>query len=702
MESDEEEENRLRSAALQNANAILQARRRAERELLEAKEALERKTEELARSLAMMRATLESTTDGILVTNAAGEVTSFNQKFVEMWRVPPERMDLKEHRPILELTSAQFADGLAFRSRIEEIYATSPTESYDVLELMDGRTIERFSKTQWIEGRNGGRVWSFRDITERKVAERELRVQSEWFSVTLGSIGDAVITVNTENCITFINPVAEALTGWGASEAIGKPVVEVMRIVDEGTRKPVGNPIHRALTEGVVLGLGNHTILIRRDGSERPIEDSAAPIKNPNGTIIGAVMVFHDVTERREKELALQRSYKAEQEARAVAERANQAKDHFLAALSHELRTPLTPVLAILSSLREEGAIPEPLIEDLDTVRRNVELEARLIDDLLDLTRIARGKLHLRAEPVSSSRIIEDAINTCLLDIKAKRLILERDLAEPPPTLSVDGARVTQILWNLLKNSIKFTPSGGKITVRTRVVPGIRFVIEVEDTGIGIEPGKEEQVFQAFEQGAGVTRQFGGLGLGLAISRAIAEAHHGTLTGASKGKDNGSIFSFTLPHAKVADAPVVAPAPNTPLPAKPSSAPAISILQRPLRILLVEDHADTAAILSRLLRRMGHDVMHAESIAGALEIADRETALGRIDLLISDLGLPDGSGQDLMRELSAKYPMKGIALSGYGMDSDLEQSSAAGFTHHLIKPIDIARLRSVIEELMRS
>ncbi len=706
METEDDEVKRMRSVALQNATAILLARQRAERELLEAKDALERKTEELALSLAMVRATLESTTDAVFVTNAAGEVTGFNQNFVEMWHVPPDLMEGKGHRQILEATSRLFRDPASFRAAIERIYSLSPPETFDLLELVDGRVIERFSKTQRIEQRHVGRVWSFRDVTEHKRAERELREQSEWFKVTLGSIGDAVITVDTASRITFLNPVAEKLTGWSTSDAIGQLVDEVMCMVEEDSRSSTQNPTHRALSEGIVLGLANHTILTRRDGTEIPIEDSAAPIRNPAGAIIGAVMVFHDVAERRQKELALKQSYQAEQEARTVAEHANQAKDHFIAALSHELRTPLTPVLAILSTLHQDAAIPEALAEDFETVRRNVELEARLIDDLLDLTRITRGKLHLHYEVVSAGRIIEDAINTCQTDLKAKRLTLRRELAEPHPTVHVDSARVSQVLWNLLKNAIKFTPAEGTITVRSRADPGPvgpQLIIEVQDTGIGMDAADAERVFQAFEQSdRSIARQFGGLGLGLAISKGIAESHRGTLRGSSPGKGCGSTFtltlpcgSFELPYRGVPPvSPATVPAENAPL--------ASGVRQRPLRILVVEDHVDTAAVLARLLRRMGHDVVSAQNILEATAVADREMGRGGIDLLMSDLGLPDGSGQDLMRTLSAKYRLKGIALSGYGMDSDLEQSAAAGFSRHLVKPIDVALLQSTIEQLMCS
>lgn len=831
---------------------------------------------------------------------------------------------------------------------------------------------------------------------QRKRNQEALQEQSEWFRVTLGSIGDAVVTVDVEGRITFLNGVAEKLTRWSNAEAAGKPMERVLRLVDETTGAPAANPIERALAEGTVVGLANHTELVARDGCKVPIEDSAAPIRNPSGQIIGAVMVFHDVSERRVKEMALERSeqrfrllgevvpqllwttdalgnmeymnerwtvytgratndinwdavvhpddfartltawqtslasgtpyeaetrmrrydgsyrwfvsravplrddedrivrwygsctdihqqkvtadalreeyslteqlheiakalatelelskvvqiitdagtrvtraqfgaffysltdekgesvllytlsgvtqeafeklerpsvtqlfgpsfqgsgviraddvredprfgkhppfsgipatqlpvvsylavpvvsrsgevtgglffghskagmftardekliigiaaqaaaamdvarlYKREQQAREIAEQASKSKDHFLAALSHELRTPLTPVLAILTSLEQEAAIPEVLAEDLQTVRRNVELEARLIDDLLDLTRITRGKLQLHCKTVKLGRLIHDAINTCLPELKAKRLNLALELDATSQALTADPARVMQILWNLLKNSVKFTPEGGTITVRSRVTddtPSPAVLVEVKDTGMGIDPDRLGRIFDAFEQGnPKITKQFGGLGLGLAISKALAESHHGTLKATSDGPGHGATFTLCLPLDGCRDEFD----PHEDVPAMDSSLqtipPAIAgMMSRPLRILLVEDHADTATILIRLLRRMGHDVIHAATIASALRFAHKEMRSGGIDIVMSDLGLPDGSGLDLMRELSTTYGLRGIALSGFGMESDLEQSQAAGFSKHLIKPIDMAAVKATLAEM---
>jgi CheY-like chemotaxis protein len=270
-----------------------------------------------------------------------------------------------------------------------------------------------------------------------------------------------------------------------------------------------------------------------------------------------------------------------------------------------------------------------------------------------------------------------------------------RDFEAKGLVITADRLRIIQVLWNLLKNSIKFTPEGGTVTIRTRAVSddaGKQFRLEVEDTGMGIEAGEMEHLFKAFEQGGRhITRNFGGLGLGLAISFGIAVSHGGTITVASAGKDKGSIFTLTLPYKEASEEP---------FPARSASSPQAAKTDRPLRILLVEDHADTAAILGRILRKMGHEVVHAPTVDAALKTADQEFRGAGIDLVISDLGLPDGSGLEMMQKLSTVHDVRGIALSGFGRDSDIEQSLAAGFARHLTKPINVLALRKTIVELM--
>jgi PAS domain S-box-containing protein len=464
-------------------------------------------------------------------------------------------------------------------------------------------------------------------------------------------------------------------------------------------------------------------------------------------------------------------------------EAANRAKDHFLATLSHELRTPLTPVLAVASQL-ETDDLPPRVRDAFGMIRRNVELEARLIDDLLDLTRVARGKLELYSEATDLRQVIRQAIETCgERELAARHL--ESALVADDHQVWGDPSRLVQVFWNLLNNAVKFTPEGGTIRLRSYVetaaaapappalqagiagippggsagapaiagTPGRSLAIEIVDSGIGIEPEELPHIFDAFDQGgAGITRRFGGLGLGLAISRAIVERHDGILTAASAGRDRGTTFTVRLPlrgtagadelgvAANAANAAIAATAdvantagvaadaepgarqgpgsgpaadsgeprqtpppaaaaraaaPGTPAAPAAPTVPAMCAAGMAIHILLVEDHADTAGAMAELFAALGARITVAGSIAAALAAAER----GGIDLVISDLGLPDGDGRDLMRRLAAAHGLRGIALSGYGKEDDVESSRAAGFALHLTKPVTAETLRAAIEQL---
>jgi len=389
-----------------------------------------------------------------------------------------------------------------------------------------------------------------------------------------------------------------------------------------------------------------------------------------------------------------------EQEAiRAALSKANRTKDQFLAALSHELRTPLAPVLMMTQALEADESLPHAAREDLALIRRNVELEARLIDDLLDVTRVAHGKLTVNPRPVDAHEAIRQAYNTCRAGERHRRLdALTLELGAARPWVHADPARLQQVVWNLLKNAIKFTPEGRPIVLRTRNVNGAdgddELVIEVVDAGRGIDPDLLPRIFNAFEQGEGaVTRQFGGLGLGLAICKAVVDLHGGRIEALSEGPDRGATFRVHLktiahrPPIKMRESCGAATEP----PATTTAA------RRPLRILLVEDDAGTATIMARLLGRYQHSVKTATTVRSAMETADE--CAGQFDLLISDLGLPDGSGHVLMEEIRRRYAIPGIALSGYAMEEDLRLSSEAGFSAHLVKPVDLGELTATIDRL---
>jgi signal transduction histidine kinase/CheY-like chemotaxis protein len=369
---------------------------------------------------------------------------------------------------------------------------------------------------------------------------------------------------------------------------------------------------------------------------------------------------------------------------------ANNAKDQFLAVLSHEMRTPLMPVLTTVESLQKESGLSAEMAEGLDIIRRNVELEARLIDDLLDLTRIARGKLQLNFDTVDLHEIIRRAMQICAIDIVGKKLTTTLDLSASRHHVRGDTARLQQVFWNLIKNAVKFTPQGGHVTIHSYDDPAGCMRTQVTDTGIGIEPEAIGRIFDAFEQAdRSVTRQFGGLGLGLAITKALVDLHGGKLTASSPGPHRGSTFTLEL---RPTTAPRAAPQPAHAPPADGQPHPP---RRQSIRILLVDDHRDTSRAMARLLVRMGYNVKTADTVRSALAVANQHP----FDLLISDIGLPDGSGLELMRQLLAQRPIKGIALSGFGMEEDVQRSKAAGFYEHLTKPINFNRLETAIAEL---
>jgi signal transduction histidine kinase/ActR/RegA family two-component response regulator len=371
--------------------------------------------------------------------------------------------------------------------------------------------------------------------------------------------------------------------------------------------------------------------------------------------------------------------YKSAQNARAESDRANRAKDSFLAMLSHELRTPLTPVLTSVYALEQSAGLPDELRASLQMIRRNVELEARLIDDLLDLTRVSKGKVQLNLEKVDAHLLLGNALEICQADIDKKNLTLKTEFSAENVALEADPARLQQIFWNLIKNAVKFTPTGGQLDIRTQNGDG-ELRVEVVDTGIGIDADILPKIFNAFEQGE--RSQFGGLGLGLAISKALVETHHGRLIAESEGRDQGSRFTAIFPLAETAQA------------ANESAASSDPAAHKSMRVLLVEDHEDTNRSLTQLLRRRGYHVQPAHSVQTALEAAAHE----QFDVLVSDIGLPDGSGIDLMEKLRNDRPIFGIALTGFGMEEDLRRSYEVGFNHHLVKPVDLNRLDALIQQ----
>jgi hypothetical protein len=434
--------------------------------------------------------------------------------------------------------------------------------------------------------------------------------------------------------------------------------------------------------------------------NEREIERLIAALHHHVEEGISPETLRHLTRELERRTLAERRCaelFESEQLARAEArelEHANEAKDRFLAILSHELRTPLQPIISAASALLRDPRLPADMLEDVRMIQRNVQLEARLIDDLLDLTRIVNGKLGLERYNVNIDSVISRALDICEPDVMGKRQTLSVRLNARHKWVHADPGRLQQVLWNLIKNSVKFTPPGGQIVVETLDSGGNgngsgggegRLIVRVIDNGVGIAADVLPRIFDAFEQGSDdVARKHGGMGLGLAICKLLVERHEGTLSVQSEGIGRGATFTLALPT--IEPTPTAAAGPRGAYTAVPA---------RRLRILLVEDDHDSNYVMTKLLKAVGHDVVPAGDCASALARA----AESSFDVMVCDLGLPDGSGLDVMAKVRDSG-IRGIALTGYGSDNDIQASRDAGFDLHLTKPVTTEQIVQAIEKLI--
>jgi PAS domain S-box-containing protein len=501
---------------------------------------------------------------------------------------------------------------------------------------------------------------------ERRRAEEKIRTTEARYRTITEAVDHYMWINDAQGRTTYVNPRVTEV--FGALSLDHPAPASVLMHAEE---LPVTFERRRqAIAAGEAYG--GEFRMRGRDGSDRWILIRVVPVKDDQGRVTSWIGSGADIHDLKTAEAELRR-------AKEEAESANRAKDHFLATLSHELRTPLTPVLAISSALEEDRALPAETRRQIEVVRRNAELEARLIDDLLDSTLIARGKLSLEREPAEVGSALEDVLQICRHEAAEKGLRLERGETGNGKFVYADPARLRQVFWNLVRNAIKFTPRGGRITLREgEALPG-RIAIEVSDTGSGIEPGQLSRIFRPFEQAG---EKPGGLGLGLAISNALVQAHGGTLTAASEGRGRGATFRVELALSGFSPTPEVQRAVSRAASPGPVR-----------RILLVEDHSDTLAAARDLLSELSCDVVSASSVEEALAAAGSRP----FDLVISDIGLADGNGFDLMRRLRERHGLSGIAITGYGMESDVRRSREAGFVEHLVKPITFQRLAGAID-----
>jgi PAS domain S-box-containing protein len=675
-------------------------------------------------------------------------------------------------------------------------------------------------------------------VSER--SRKELHRHVTWLSTTLRSMGDAVIATDGDGRVIFLNPVAETLTGWAGEAAKAMPLEHIFRITNQDTGKVAENPVTRVLREGVVIGLANHTVLTDKDGTSRPIADSAAPIKDDDGKIQGVVLVFHDVSEKYAAEASLRENRKAlrtaevairraedtkqvlaaivessddaiigetldgiitswnqaaertlgypaaeivgksvsvlmppghsedmaqilgrirrgervehfetkrltrdgraidvslgvspirdadgkivgaskiarditdrrqaeeerdrlltaVQAAKSEAELANRMKDEFLATLSHELRTPLNAILGWAKMLRSDKVDAEDLEEGLSAIERNSQVQAQLVDDLLDVSRIITGNLRLEVQRLHLSDIIESALAAVLPAANAKEICIHKVLDSLAAPVTGDAGRLQQVVWNLLSNAVKFTPKGGKVQVLLERVNS-HVEISVIDTGIGIKPEFLPHVFDRFRQAdATTTRRHGGLGLGLSIVKHLVEMHGGTIRAKSPGEGQGATFSVTLPII------VVHPELPEPQKVRPKETDSVEDICRAgalagLKVLVVDDETDARQLIRRVLADCEAEVAVASSAAEAMAVIGQF----RPDVLVCDIGMPEQDGYDLIHEVRANPITKDLpaaALTAFARTDDRKRSLLAGFQTHIAKPVDPAELTAAVASL---
>ena len=527
-----------------------------------------------------------------------------------------------------------------------------------------------------------------RERAARDSAEAAVRASQESaarLAVTLASIGDGVIATDERGRVTMMNAVAEGLTGWRDADARGRPLDDVLHLVNEETRHPVDHPVARVLQEGKIVGLANHTVLVATDGREIPIDDSAAPIRGPDGRLFGVVMVFRDVTERRREESTRADLLRRAQEARQEAEGVSRSKDEFVAMLSHELRTPLSAIVGWVHLLRSSTLNAESRQRALDVIERSTRTQMQLIEDLLDVSAIITGNLRVERRAVDLRAVAEAAMETVRPTLEAKGLELRTRIDASAPAVSGDSDRLQQVVWNLLTNAVKFTPAGGSVEVELRCRDS-HVEVQVADTGRGIEAEFLPHVFDRFQQADGSHASArAGLGLGLAIVQRIVALHGGVVSAESAGPGLGARFTVSLPVPEAMPEAPVGPAVDTAL-AIASSPP------RPLeglRALVVEDQVDARDLILVVLHEAGAQVTGAASVADAL----RAFAAESFDVVVSDIGLPDGDGYKLLqriRQRGATVPV--IALTAYTRVEDRRRALSAGFQLHVAKPIEPRRL----------
>jgi PAS domain S-box-containing protein len=659
--------------------------------------------EELAIALALMRAMMEATADGILTTDTRGRIRNLNAKLVEMWNLSQKLVEQRDLQKFRMSVAKKLKNPEGYLARIEEIEA-SPGQSFDLLELADGRSIERHSAVVSIGERALGRVWSFRDVTQRR--------ESDFILQRLASIvdnsEDAIVGKDLRSIVTSWNKAAERIFGYSAEEMVGSSIMRLIPPELQNEEEEILARIRRGERY-------NHfdTIRLTKEGRRLHVSLTVSPIKDAHGNVVGASKIARDITDRKLAEEALgeaqrvavaanaerERLLASERAARSEAERASRMKDEFLATLSHELRTPLNAVLGWANALRVGRPQPAELAEGLQAIERNARTQAQMIDDLLDMSGIISGKVRLDVQRLDLPAIVAASIDTVRASAAAKGVRLQVVIDPLNASISGDPARLQQVFWNLLNNAIKFTPKEGRVQVLLERVNS-QVEVRVIDTGEGISPEFLPYIFDRFQQAdASTTRRYRGLGLGLAIVKQLVELHGGTVRAESAGLGKGATFIVSLPLI------VLHPPPDQWGRQHPQSRlqdvpPLLTISLENVTALVIDDESDARLLLKRLLESAGAAVYLAASAAEGM----KQLLVKPVDVLICDVGMPDEDGFSLIRRIRAlddnhKSEVAAVALTAYARLEDRTEAIRSGFQNHLPKPVEPGELLAVVHSL---
>ncbi len=772
------------------------------------------------RAQARLAAIVEFSGDAIITKNL--------ESIIQTWNVGAEKLfgytanEVIGKSVTILFPEERLSEEDAILERLRRGQAVARLETVRVAK--DGRRIPvsvSISPLKDSEGNVIGASKIIRDVSAVVAAREALIREKELLLTTLTSIGDGVIVTDAQSRVTLLNSEAERLTGWTTANAAGRPLSIVFRIVNEGTRRAVENPVDKALRLGTTVGLANHTMLLREDGAEFLIDDSAAPIRDKDGSLFGVVLVFRnvtdqrraheareqlaaivehsgeaiatknldgiiqtwnasaeklfgyradeiigksvtilippdrlgeedrilsrirrglpaerletirlkkdgtptevavtvsplkdpdgevigaskliqDITERKRIEEERQALLEREQGLRAQAEVAGRMKDEFLATVSHELRTPLNAILGWATMLKKGDLEPATAGRGIDSIERNARSQAQLIEDLLDVSRIVSGKVRLDVKPAILSSIVDEALEAVRPAAEAKSIQLDVNIDPATDLLRGDPARLQQVIWNLLSNSIKFTPSGGAVTLSAKRVDSSA-MISVSDTGEGIKPEFLPYVFDRFQQAdSSATRRHGGLGLGLAITRHLVEMHGGTVEAHSDGEGQGATFTVKLPSLN-----------STPESSRTKDGvnrdrPSSQVTQPPelqgIKILAIDDSNDTRELVSTVLEDSGAIVATACSVREALDLF----AVWKPDVLVCDIGMPEEDGHTFITTIRQLPVEEGgntpaIALTGYVRVEDRMRALRAGYQMFVPKPVEASELCLVIANLI--